>query len=904
MIKNRDIRQITLLITTISMFMVGFGSCSKTEGPEDLYKRTLTVTSAPPGDVQLGEKVVFEISAEDFSSEKQLVSCTFDEAKVNVWIEGSPMSSGHRLSMSVNSRTLRVEAKPLSEGAVEVILNITDGYVNTSQKLGFQASGKVYRVELKGIPAMYMGLRRSIDMYVTDPGQPDLITVNYLVSAKVLKGKGIIHILDEIVWNDTVPDFTPAASVVKNSKWAMMYTGFQVGENQLEFTVQDKDGKASKSVASIHINPSEFSFDTINKTPTPVIDRNELYRVHFMIDDKDNYSNQFFARCYFTKGKGSIGVSQHILSEDPDDLKPFNRSQLCQIEPETEGEIQAVIEIHDLYGTVHSQTVDFKVNGDSYNIDYKFDMNQWTHVRKPFEFTISGSTDPLNKYQFSAELTQGSSQNATIELNAEDILGKGLQNILRHETLYVRFTEPGTYKMKLMFHDKWSLPKEQAVTFVVTDNLLSVAFSADQHQAVLGSHKNYAQWTSTMSVAVGEGTDTYKGATLKYTNTEGKGVLKVNNAELVSGSGCNFDSRTATFFYTPSAVGRHTLTFLFTLADGRTATKTVTVDVSYSPVKLNLVCPSNPLYDGQEREISILTTQSGYSGDMKYKFEFLAGDGKITGADGTPLAEGTPYTVVQSVTERMNYTAEGYTGPVQIRYTITGGDNMTATSTASFTVEPGLSLTVGTPSSVQMGTPANIEVQASKPGNTGQFKVKYEIQKPFPTYVGSGTITDMVEGVDMEMTGSKQTLVFTPTTAGKIQILVTVTDDTGKSVSQPVTFTIALLPLVVNPSPLEAELFDPNTITITVPEGNTPGQYQVSYEPLGIAGDPTTKTGTVYFETEIMEWNAGVQKALGPGTYTLTYTPSRRSDHHIRFTLIDANGEITRTTVKIIHKEL
>lgn len=896
MSKKQQLGKIALLFVLMSVFVSGFVSCSETEAPIDPYKRTLTATNTPSSDVLLGEKAVFEITAEDFSSGQQQISCTFNESMVQVWVEGSQMASGHRLPMSVNGRTIRVEVKPLTDGPIEVMLNVTDGSVNTSHKLSFQATEKVYRVELKGVPEMYMGLRRSIDMYVTDPSKPDLITVNYLVSAKVIKGKGIIHILDEMVWNDTIPDFTPTASVVKNSKWAMMYTGFQQGENQLEFTVQDSDGKTSKSVATIDIKPSEFAFDTINKTPTKVIDRNELYRVHFMIDDKDNYSNQFFARCYFTKGKGSIGVSQHILSEDPDDLKPFNRSQLCQIEPETEGDIQAVIEIHDLYGTVHSQTVDFKVNGDNYNIDYKFDVDQWTHVQKPFEFTISGSTDPLNKYQFSAELTEGSVQDATMELDAKDILGKGFQDILPHETLYVRFTNPGTYKMKLMFQDKWSHPKEQAVTFIVTDNPLSVAFSEDQHDAVLGSNKDYAQWTSTMSITLGEGTETYKGAALKYTNTEGKGVLKVNNAELVSGSSCNLDSKTATFLYTPSAVGQHTLTFLYTLADGRTATKTATVNVKYSPVRLNLVCATGTMYEGESREISILTSQAGYPGDMKYKFEFLEGKGQINGPGGSKLSEGTSYTVAQKVTERMAYsTSDGYTGPVKIRYTITGGDKMTTTGTASFTVEPGLSVTVATPSGVKMGTPANIEVKASKPGYTGKLNVKYEIQKPFPSYVGSGTVAGMTEGVAIEMTNNTQTLVFTPTSAGKVQILVTVTDDAGKSVSQPITFTIALLPLVVNPSPIVYDWMNgQDTFTITVPEGNGSTSYQVSHTQF-------SGTSTIIFVDENRVWTPNTPKTLPPGTYQLRIENMVFNENTVlTFTLIDGGtGEIIDTKAKV-----
>ncbi len=225
---------------------------------------------------------------------------------------------------------------------------------------------------------------------------------------------------------------------------------------------------------------------------------------------------------------------------------------------------------------------------------------------------------------------------------------------------------------------------------------------------------------------------------------------------------------------------------------------------------------------------------------------------------------------------------------------------MKAFQTAKFTAEPGLSMTVNAPSKVGMGSSADIAVTVSKPGYNGTFKMKYEIQKPYPAYIGNGTIADMSPGQEVEMTGNSQTLKFTPTTAGQVQLLFTVTDEFGKSATRTMDFKIELLPIIISPSPLEAPLFDPNTITITIPTGNTPGQYLVSYEPLTSWGDPgTKKTGTVYFETETMEWHIGVQKTLETGTYTLTYTPSRQSDHYLHFTLIDANGEITTTTVKI-----
>lgn len=893
-----------VVAATIALGLCSCGDGNKPVPPPD--NRQLVEVTPPSGDVQPGSKVAFEIKGTGFQGSRQNLYCSFSSSQAEVWIEGNPVASGQGYPLAVNDRTFVVECKPLVTGAVTVDLKVEDGGVVTSKKLTVNAVGKVYDVQLKNIPApFYIGHRRVVDFYIIDPDRPNVQNVYYEVGAKVIKGKGVIHITGEEdpVWCDTIPGYEPFTAAVRNSKWMIMYTGFAVGENQLEFTVTDPEkGTSSRSVVSITVDPSDFTVTPTVKTQSP-INREGSYMVHLGIGDKGHQANRFYARARFLKGKGSVSVGANDIpqTENPKERLMITRSATCIVLPETDGEIEAVVEVSDDYGTVRTQTIAFSVNSDSYDISYDYTADQPAFTQKTFDFYITGSTDEFNKYQMSVSLDAGNADAVQLKMNTKPVLGQGFVDIMKHETLYVRFTEQGTYRFKFVYKDKWSEPKERYLTFNVTGNPLTVDMGSESKTAVIGSVSDQtAAWTAQLSVPETAGI-TWQGTTLKY-DLQGKGTLRVNSSSITPGGQVTLDRANCSMDYTPSSTGTHTLTFLFTLADGRTATKTVTVLATYSPVKLNLSCPTGTLYEGENREISILSTQAGYSGNMTYKFEFLAGSGKITPAGGAELTAGTTYPVAQNVTEKMNYTAEGYTGPVRIRYTVTGGDGMTATGTASFTVEPGLSVNVNAPSSVQMGASANITVQASKPGYTGKFKVKYELQKPFPTYVGNGTVAGMTEGVAVEMTGSSRTLAFTPTTAGKVQILVTVTDDTGKSVSQSRTITIALLPLVVNPSPLEAELFNPNTITITIPTGNTLGQYQVSYESLDAWGDPDTKTGTVYFEAESMEWNVGVQKALSTGTYTLTYTPSRQSDHHLRFTLIDANGEITTTTVKVTRK--
>lgn len=881
-------------------------ACSEQETP-DPYQRTLTLTTAPAGDVKLGERASFVVAAQDFATERQEVAVAFDESRAEVWVNGTQVNSGHYIPMSVDGSSISIEVNALVEGEIILDLRVKDGQQTVTQKLSFTAAKKVYLITLENVPDMYPGWRRSIDMTVVDPERPELVTVDYLMSAKVIKGRGVVHILGDMVWNDTLPDFEPTTSPVLNSRWAIMYTGFEVGENQIEFTLQDSEGDVYHSVSSILIKPSEFAIDTLHRTPSTVIDRHKSFMLHCMIDDGGNYSNEFSARCYFTKGAGEIATGSAILSEEEDALTAINRSQTFSLWPDTEGAVEAVIEIHDKYGTVHSVPVAVTVNGNDYNIELNVKQELSAYSIEPFKFSLTGSVDTLNDYRLTAEIVEGDAKAVTMTLNTQDILGAGAQKVMPNETMYVTFRAAGTYRMRLLFEDKWSDPKEQLLTFTVKENPLVATFTATEHTAVLGGAKDYAQWQGTLFVATGKEDDTFRDATVKYTLTGGEGVMKLNNVELVSGKASVINDRAEAlnFYYTPSTVGRHTLTFLFSLADGRQAQQTVTVDVSYSPISLNLACPSGVLYEGEAREISLLASQPGYNDGMQYKFEFAQGTGKITGADGTELVAGATYPLTQGVAQRMNYTAEGYIGPVEIRYTVLGGGSVQ--QSARFTVEQGLSMSMNMPSSVMMGNTANLTVTANKAGSyTGGFKVMYEVLQPYPSYVGEGSVDGLTAGVASPMTGNSQTFVFRPTMPGTMQLRVTVTDDAGVSVSRTVTVKVALQPLAVNPPAIDAVRGDDITVDLTIPDSNPAGEYQLSYVITWKADSDETLTnaaggiGDPYFESEVMQWTQGMVKTLTPGSYKFNFTfLSQSASRYLRFTLIAPNGEVAVTKVKI-----
>lgn len=984
-------------------------ACGDTNKPAPLpNEREIIEVSMPAGDVSVGAKSVFRLKGSGFESSVQSLCCTFDATSVGVWIEGNQVSSGQRYSLAVNDRTFVIECCPLSAGEATVELKIEDGGTVTTKKLTINAAAKVYDVQLKNIPSpFYVGHRRAVDLSIVDPERPNIQNVKYEVGARVVKGKGVIHIAGEEdpVWCDTIPGYEPFTAEVRNAKWMIMYTGMEVGENQLEFTITDPEkGTSSTSVVSIPVDSSDFELKPRYDSPQ-TIERNERYHVYIWIDEKGHSANRYFARINPIQGKVSS-----IFPAEEGQYGAVNASDSYTIFPEGEGLIKCEIEIRDLYGTIRTLPVEFTVKSDDYDILFDAEEEVSAFAQKVFEFNIAGSSDDQNEYHMRVSLESGEPSAVKLLLNAEEILGRDdFTAVLPHETMYVRFKQGGTYRFKFEFKDKWSEPKERYLTFRVKENALAVDLGAEHQSTVLGSiDRTTAAWTAKLSIADPTAGVRWQGTTVKSDLIQGKGELRVNGCVITSGDILVFDRSECTLDFTPSATGTHTLTFLFSLTDGRTVTKTVTVDASYSPVNLYLTCPSGPLYDGQTREISFHTTQAGYKGDMEYKFEFIQGQGKITGSDGNELKAGITYPVKQNTPERMTYTAEGYTGPVEIRYTTIGGDGMETRQTAKFTVKPGLNMTVSAPSQVGMGSSADIAVTVSKPGYDGTFKMKYEIQKPYPSYIGNGTIAGISPGQEVEMTGSTQTLKFTPTAEGMIQLALTVTDETGKSVSrailmnitdtpikldlsypskiqmgtpaeikvsatkagysgklnlkyevlkpspaytgsgeidgikqeesveigadgktwkftpatagqaqllftvtdergksasQTMDFKIELLPIIVSPSLLETGLFDENILTMTIPEGNPAGNYQLSYvATFNVAGGDVIEVGRIYFENDIMQWYPNESKTVTIGNHQIKFALWNQSEYiHLHFTLIDPNGVSAITTIKVIN---
>lgn len=886
-------------------------ACSDNKPAPQPSAGKISEVSMPAGEVSVGVKSVFQLKGSGFESPVQNLCCLFDATSAEVWIEGNRVSSGEKYPLAVNNRTFAIECCPLAAGTITVELKVEDGNTVAVKKLTVTAVNKLYDVQLKNIPSpFYIGHRRVVDLSIIDPARPNIQNVKYEVGARVVKGKGVIHIAgeDEPVWCDTIPGYEPFTAEVRNANWMIMYTGMEVGENQLEFTVTDPEkGTSSTSIVSIPVDSSDFALNPRFDSPQ-TIERNERYHVYIWIDEKGHSANRYFARINPIEGKMSS-----IFPTAAGEYAPVNASDSYTIFPEGDGPMKCEIEIRDLYGTIRTLPIDFTVKSDDYDILFDAPAELYAFTQKTFEFNITGSSDDQNSYRLRASLESGDPEAVRLLLNAGSILGlPDFTNILPHETLYIDFTKAGTYRFKFEFIDKWSEPKERYLTFTVKENALAADLGTDYQETVLGSlTQTTAAWTARLSVPEPAG-DLWKGATVKSDLIQGKGELRVNGSVIESGDILTIARNECSLTFTPSATGTHTLAFLFSLADGRTVTKTATVRAAYSPIALNLVCPSGPLYEEQEREISISASQPGYGSDLQYRFEFVSGSGKIVGTDGSDRVPGTIYPVVQGETERMTYTADGYIGPIGIRYTVIGGDAMTTEHTAQFTVEPGLNMSLSAPTQIRMGSTANITVSVNKPGYNGSFKIRYNQQQPYPSYTGSGTIAGMSEGTDKVLAGNTETLQFTPTSTGQMQLQFTVTDETGKSVSKVVLMKIDLLPLEVSPSPLEVYRNRTTAFTLIIPADNPAGDYRVSYV---ITGDeaglyPRDEDNGythyyLYVDEDPMIWHhAEVRDFTRNKAYTIWWeSKTAASEDYIHFTLVDQNGVTATTKLRVVHQD-
>ena len=169
----------------------------------------------------------------------------------------------------------------------------------------------------------------------------------------------------------------------------------------------------------------------------------------------------------------------------------------------------------------------------------------------------------------------------------------------------------------------------------------------------------------------------------------------------------------------------------------------------------------------------------------------------------------------------------------------------------------------------------------------------------------------MTDGIPSIVTGNSQTLVFTPTEAGQTQLRITVSDDTGKTVSETITFYIALLPLEVNPSPINAPVFHgmkPTEIILTIPDENPEGEYKVSYVPTHDANPDDYPIDQkyaclMYLETDNgVSWGQRTQRTLKRGSYKVDFLLENESKYiHLHFTLVGPNGTTVITTVKVIN---
>ncbi len=369
--------------------------------------RQITEVSAPGGDIQTGTKIAFELRGTGFETTLQNLYCTFDAAQAEVWIEGNRVSSGQKYQLAVNDRSFVIECRPLTVGQVKVELKIEDEGVVTTKNLTVNAAAKVYDVQLKNIPSpFYIGHRRVVNLSIVDPERPNIQNVKYEVGARVVKGKGVIHIAGEEdpVWCDTIPDYQPFTAEVRNANWMIMYTSLEIGDNRLEFTVTDPEkGTSSTSVVSIPVDSSDFALKARVDSPEE-IERNDPYSVYVQIDEKGHSANRYTARINEIEGKVRCGGGWGTIPTEEGEWGEVSTSSTYTFRALSDGKIRCEIEVRDLYGTVRTLPVEFTVKSDDYSVAFDAETEVSAFAQKVFDFNISGSSDDQNEYRMRVSL--------------------------------------------------------------------------------------------------------------------------------------------------------------------------------------------------------------------------------------------------------------------------------------------------------------------------------------------------------------------------------------------------------------------------------------------------------------------------------------------------------------------
>ncbi len=136
-------------------------------------------------------------------------------------------------------------------------------------------------------------------------------------------------------------------------------------------------------------------------------------------------------------------------------------------------------------------------------------------------------------------------------------------------------------------------------------------------------------------------------------------------------------------------------------------------------------------------------------------------------------------------------------------------------------------------------------------------------------------------------------LDFMGTSEGEQQVVVTVTDSFGFSVSSELIYTLSEIPITWTASgtAVQVAVNEPTAITVVLNTENTAPElvYEYRYTIISGEGTLTSEQGSAIPQNEF--------EAIVPGSYTLNFTPSALGETILSFVVRDSNGQETTAEV-------
>lgn len=879
---NVKMKQSLLLFCTLCCLLF---SCEK---PEQT-KPPLAINLNTPADLNVLVDGIHEINfaVKNTQLSTQTLSLTYDKTMVDIKFDGRDLPSGESyITNMTGENSLYFTA--LQAGATNVTIKVSEGGISSETQTRVTISnqpnistGDYMLVKLEPNKILTVSRRYVIPFEIRKIDN----TINkhemYSMSARVIQGRGIVHIGPEMVWNDTLPSFESQTCSNLNYNQLCMYTGMSIGLHRVEYTIKDNKGSVSTNVVDYKIDSTAFN-PTMSSIPAIIDLGRGVASVKFTIHETDNIITQYYVRMDGFNNPMGVRSSYHqdtVRGSDQLPLRVVNASSSNGIRT---GSLDFDIVPLGGKGKTYSGTL---IVGDSWGREYRFPLS--TQLPSP-KTTLSSTLRDPSPYSYS---THTNKMDLTLDNYSVDytpssytvrftpVTGCDDIQLYSHDLTHpVEWNTDLPYGFSLVNGNKRSLTANFLTRFGASDGdkewLITVSdnfggtntytqkvtihpnilfFNCATTDLVFQSiliGREWGAWSLNSSLK-SDDTDQLKNYAITAT-CDRKGEIKIIPiGTVVSGEENRITTATPLLQYHPREDGIHTINVTVKLDDGRTATKQFQVSALYPVATAELANSKAQIKEGEAHNVTAILQQPGFSGKFKYKVRFIQGDGELY-QSGARILENiyfeSPSNAIDNRTQfNIDYECAGYNGPVELEITAQGfTDKTTAITTCMpFTVQATTPSIKATVASKQVNTKSvDITLDLQKVNYSGsKLKVTYNVANS-STYVGQGTF-NIVGG--KEYSNGQYIYKYTAEKYGNTKINFTVTDEYGHSSTGTIDFVVSPVNYKVNLpyGNAEAEIYtmpgvpkgEERSFTFKVSEdGGYNGNFDLDWEQIAITG--------------------------------------------------------------------